>query len=510
MSQFENIPYRILAVDDELPILGLYEQILSTPPLVVADGPADRDQLRKQSLTESPVFEVTCCNQGDQAVEAVKLSLKEGNPFALAFLDLHMPPGPDGQWTAEQIQKLDPGISIILVTGYSTTDGSEFKFKSNFADKLLYLQKPFHRKEIVQFATALGNKWRAEKELRKLHSEMETLVEQRTGELVSANKQLKIEIENRRQAQKALHMSEMNFRNMIKNNADGILIFDENSIVRFMNPAAESIFGIRAEQLVGQTFDHLVVAGKPVELDLISGDGSSATAEMRVMETEWEGEPAYLASLRDITERKLMQQELQDNLDDLKQAVNGTIKAIALTVEMRDPYTSGHQHRVASLAKAIAKEINVSSDQAEGVYMASAIHDIGKISLPAEILSKPVKLSDIEVQMIQAHSQVGYDILKGIDFPWPIAQIVLQHHERMDGSGYPHKLAGDEILMEARILGVADVVETMASHRPYRPSIGLDKALEEIAQNKTVLYDPLVVDACVRLFADKGFELPSL
>jgi len=177
---------------------------------------------------------------------------------------------------------------------------------------------------------------------------------------------------------------------------------------------------------------------------------------------------------------------------------------------MRDPYTSGHQHRVASLAKAIAKEINVSSDQAEGVYMASAIHDIGKISLPAEILSKPVKLSDIEVQMIQAHSQVGYDILKGIDFPWPIAQIVLQHHERMDGSGYPHKLAGDEILMEARILGVADVVETMASHRPYRPSIGLDKALEEIAQNKTVLYDPLVVDACVRLFADKGFELPSL
>ena len=231
---------------------------------------------------------------------------------------------------------------------------------------------------------------------------------------------------------------------------------------------------------------------------------------MRVMETEWEGEKTFLASLRDITERKLMSQGLQDNLDDLKQAVNGTIKAIALTVEMRDPYTSGHQHRVASLTRAIAAEIDISSDQAEGVFMAAAIHDIGKISLPAEILSKPVKLSDIEMQMIQAHSQVGYDILKGIDFPWPIADIVLQHHERMDGSGYPNKLSGNDILLEARIVGVADVVETMASHRPYRPSIGLDKALEEITQNKTVLYDPQVVDACIALFTQKGFELPSL
>ena len=277
-----------------------------------------------------------------------------------------------------------------------------------------------------------------------------------------------------------------------------------------MNPASENIFGIRAGQLVGQTFDHLVTPGKPIELDLISGDGTSATAEMRVMETEWEGEKTYLASLRDITERKLMSQGLQDNLNDLKQAVNGTIQAIALTVEMRDPYTSGHQHRVASLTRAIAAEIDISSDQAEGVFMAAAIHDIGKISLPAEILSKPVKLSDIEMQMIQAHSQVGYDILKGIDFPWPIADIVLQHHERMDGSGYPNKLSGNDILLEARIVGVADVVETMASHRPYRPSIGLDKALEEIAQNKTVLYDPQVVDACLSLFSDKGYELPAL
>jgi HD-GYP domain-containing protein (c-di-GMP phosphodiesterase class II) len=513
MSQFEEKPYRILAVDDELTILGLYEQILS-PHLVLDNNSSEQNSeqnvVTKPVFLETPAFEVTCCNQGDQAVEAVRLSIKEGRPFALAFLDLHMPPGPDGQWTAAQIQNLDPGVNIILVTGYAASETGDLDFKTDFSDKTLYLQKPFHRQEIIQFATSLGHKWQAEKELRTLHAKMESLVEQRTAELLKANQQLQIEIDNRRKAQNALHMSEMNFRNMINNNADGILIFDNNSIVRFMNPAAENIFGIRAEQLVGQTFDHLVVPGKPIELDLISGDGSSATAEMRVMETEWEGQKAYLASLRDITERKLMQQELEINLDDLKQAVNGTIKAIASTVEIRDPYTSGHQHRVASLARAIAEQIKLSTDQAEGVYMAAAIHDIGKISLPAEILSKPVKLTDIEVQMIQTHSQVGFDILKGIDFPWPIADVVLQHHERMDGSGYPKHLAGGNILLEARILGVADVVETMASHRPYRPSIGLDKALEEIEQNKGLLYDPDVVAACLTLFADKDFEFPSL
>jgi len=503
MSQFERKPYRILAVDDELTILGLYEQILS-PHL------SRQNEMENKAYSDEHHFEVSCCNQGDQAIEVVKLSLKEGRPFAVAFLDIHMPPGPDGHFTAEQIHSLDPSINIILVTGYADTTTNASATRSEFADKLLYLQKPFHRQEIVQFASALSTKWQAEKEILNLHAEMEILVERRTEALLKSNRQLKVEIENRRKAQKDLFMSEMNFRNMINNNADGILILDKNSIVRFMNPAAENIFGIRAQQLVGQTFEHLVVAGKPLELDLISGDGKSTVAEMRVMETEWEGEKAYLASLRDITERKSMQQEVQDSLDDLKQAINGTIKAIALTVEMRDPYTSGHQQRVASLARAIAQESALAHDRTEGVYMAAAIHDIGKISLPAEILSKPVKLSDIELRMIQSHSQVGFDILKGIEFPWPIAQIVLQHHERIDGSGYPQCLTGKDILLEARIVGVADVVETMSSHRPYRPMIGLDKALEEISNNKDKLYDSQVVNACLKLFSDKGFEFPNI
>jgi len=503
MSQFERKPFRILAVDDELTILGLYEQILSPQP-------TRQDRAPDKSFPADPHFEVSCCNQGDQAIEVVKLSLKEGRPFAVVFLDIHMPPGPDGYFTAEQIHELDQSINIILVTGYADTGINESSNKNEFTDQLLYLQKPFHRQEIVQFATALSLKWQAEKEILTMHSEMEILVEKRTEALLKTNRQLKVEIENRRKAQKDLYMSEMNFRNMINNNADGILILDKNSIVRFMNPAAENIFGIRAQQLVGQTFEHLVQPGQPLELDLISGDGRATVAEMRVMETEWEGEKAFLSSMRDITERKKMQQEVQDSLDDLKQAINGTIKAIALTVEMRDPYTSGHQQRVASLARAIAQEFNLARDIAEGVYMAAAIHDIGKISLPAEILSKPVKLSAIELSMIQSHSQVGYDILKGIEFPWPIAQIVLQHHERVNGSGYPQGLSGNDILLEARIVGVADVVETMSSHRPYRPSIGLDKALEEILENRGVLYDAQVVDACLKLFGERGYEFPEL
>jgi putative nucleotidyltransferase with HDIG domain len=492
MKQKDFRKYRILAVDDDPAILDLYQQILN---------PA------MQKGREDSAFEVDCCAQGPEAVEAVKFSLDFNRSYAVVFLDLNMPPGPDGEWTAEQIQKLDPLTNIVLVSGFMRTSPGKFGQKAGGLDRLLYLQKPFHRQEILQFATALSAKWQAEVELRNLHLEMENLVGQRTAALLQANKQLKKEVEYREKTEKALHTSEINFRNMIYSNADGILILDkDSSIVRFMNPAAETIFGTKAKHFVGRAFEHLVIPDKPTELDIIIGEGKSCIAEMRVMETEWEGQTAYLASLRDITDRKRMQQRLQLSLDNLKTVMDGTISAMAMAVEMRDPYTSGHQHRVAELVKAIAEEIKLSAENIEGVYMAASIHDIGKISLPAEILSKPVKLTDIERKMIQAHSRVGYEILKGIDFSWPIAQIVLQHHERMDGSGYPHGLGGEEILIGARIVGVADVVETMASHRPYRPSIGLDKALEEVSQNSGRLYDKKVVQACLRLFNEKGFK----
>ncbi|MCX5990853.1 MAG: HD-GYP domain-containing protein, partial [Chloroflexi bacterium] len=181
------------------------------------------------------------------------------------------------------------------------------------------------------------------------------------------------------------------------------------------------------------------------------------------------------------------------------------IQAIALTSESRDRYTAGHQRRVAQLGCAIAREMGFTPDQTQAIRIAGLLHDIGKISVPQEILSKPGILTDIEFQLIKVHSQVGYDILKTVEFPWPIADIVVQHHERMNGSGYPSGIREDKLLIEARILGVADVVEAMTSHRPYRPPLGIDKALEEISCNSGILYDPNVVSACLGVFSEKGF-----
>jgi putative nucleotidyltransferase with HDIG domain len=201
-----------------------------------------------------------------------------------------------------------------------------------------------------------------------------------------------------------------------------------------------------------------------------------------------------------------LEQEVLKRTLQIRKTLAGVTEAIAVIIEMRDPYTAGHQRRVAQLACAIAKEMEQPTEEIEGLRMAGTLHDIGKIYVPAEILSKPGRLTELEMGMIRAHCQAGYDILKNIDFPQPIAQIVLQHHENIDGSGYPGRLSGEDILLKVRILHVADVVEAMASHRPYRPALGTDKALEEISQKRGVLYDSEVVDACLRLFRDKRFQ----
>jgi len=227
----------------------------------------------------------------------------------------------------------------------------------------------------------------------------------------------------------------------------------------------------------------------------------------RVTSTEYGGKRATVGSFMDVTDRKRAEEELKQSLKRLRQAMEGAVLAIALIVESRDPYTAGHQRRVTDLACAIAREMGLPESQTDLLRMAAAIHDIGKIYVPAEILSKPGRLADVESSIIRTHPQVGYNIVKEMAFPYPVAETVLQHHERMDGSGYPSGLAGEEILMEARVLAVADVVEAMASHRPYRPAVRIGKALNEISQNTGTLYDPEVVDACLRLFNEKQFKL---
>jgi putative nucleotidyltransferase with HDIG domain len=209
---------------------------------------------------------------------------------------------------------------------------------------------------------------------------------------------------------------------------------------------------------------------------------------------------------RDISERKRSEDKLQSSYRRLEDTLDGVIQAMALTVETRDRRTGGHQRRVTELAHAIATEIGLSKERSRGVRIAGLLHDVGKITIPTEILSKPGRLSDMEFAIIKTHSKAGYDILKSIDFPWPVADIVVQHHERMDGSGYPSGLKGEQTALEARILAVADVVEAMVSHRPHRPALGTDQAMQEITDNRGRLYDANVVDACLALFNRGSFR----
>ena len=334
------------------------------------------------------------------------------------------------------------------------------------------------------------------------------MVEKRTTALAVANEHLKTEAENRQEMERNLRISQENFRGMILKNPDGIIIFDTEQMIRFVNPAAEEIFGRKAEVFIGTSLGYPLVEGGRTELDIIRPEGNPAVVEMRVTGTRWEGKKAYLASLRDISEHNRTKEDLKKSLDVLKDTMTCTVEAMARTLERRDPYTAGHQYRVALLSRAIGEEMGLSDPQVLGLYMAALVHDIGKISVPTEFLTKPGYLSQPEMNMIRCHPEDGYDILKDIPFPWPIARFVIQHHERMDGSGYPFGLSGEEISLEARILAVADVVEAMASDRPYRAALGLQLALDEISKNSGKSYDPRVVDVCVRLFEEKAVHPP--
>jgi PAS domain S-box-containing protein len=215
----------------------------------------------------------------------------------------------------------------------------------------------------------------------------------------------------------------------------------------------------------------------------------------------------YDGLVENIDERKRAEEQTRLSHQKLRVTFEKTISALASALEKRDAYTSGHQRRVSELAQAIGLEMGLPGEMIDGIRMSGVIHDLGKIAIPAEILSKPSRLSDTEFSLIKVHPQVGYDILKDIEFPWPLADIIHQHHERIDGSGYPQGLSDGGILLEAKIMAVADVVEAIASHRPYRPALGIEKALEEIAGKKGVFYDPMAVDACLRLFCEKRFIL---
>ena len=327
----------------------------------------------------------------------------------------------------------------------------------------------------------------------------------------------------RRQAEEALRESEEKYRQLVERATDGIAIV-QDSRFKYINPRAAEIGGFSHEELIDAPFSRYLAtedldflestysregtgedAGAIFEAAVKRKDGSTVSVELNTGPITYGGRRANLIILRDVSDRRRAEDELGRTLERLRKAMGATIQAMSLTIETRDPYTAGHQKRVSDLARAIATEMRLTPEDIDAIRMAASIHDLGKISIPAEILSKPGKISEYEFRLIQNHPQIGYEILRTIEFPWPIAEVVLQHHERMNGSGYPNGLRGEDISPIARILAVADVVEAMVSHRPYRSALTLGEAIHEITKNRGSLYDPDAVDACKRLFIEGRF-----
>lgn len=317
---------------------------------------------------------------------------------------------------------------------------------------------------------------------------------------------------------------------ILKSIADAVIATDDQGRITLMNPLAESLTGWPQEQAVSLPLNDIYQTVNPqtgkdyqIPLDkVIQGSRWRHTTEVVLRSKNDQRTPidqkvapirnqqgaitGAVVTFTDISRRKKAEDDVIHSFQQQQRALEGTVQAMAFTIETRDPYTAGHQRRVTQLAQAISKEMGLSDYEVEGIRMAGDLHDIGKIYVPAEILSKPGKISEVEYSIIKTHPQVGHDILKPIEFPWPIADIVLQHHERMDGSGYPAGLKGDKILLPARILAVADVIEAMSTHRPYRPALTIEAALDEISRNRGRLYDSEVVDACLRVFQKERFS----
>lgn len=334
------------------------------------------------------------------------------------------------------------------------------------------------------------------------------------------------EITERKRAEAAIRKSERFFNTIFESINDPFNILDRDYRIIKANESYAQMRGKTVEQLLGrrcyeilynrdsvcegcsvqETFD----SGKPNTKEKLASfpPGSNTWIEIYTYPILGEAENALyvIEYTRDITNRKMSEEATRESFKKLQRTIEGTIQAIAKMVEILDPYTTGHQRRVTQLACAIARETGLSEERIEAIRVAGLLHDIGKIAIPEGILSSPRAIDKNELEIIRSHVQVGYKILKEVEFDPLVTQIVLQHHERMDGSGYPHRLAGDEILLEARILGVADEVEAMTSHRPHRPPLSIKKALVEIFKQRGTLFDPDVVETCIKVFTEKGFN----
>jgi PAS domain S-box-containing protein/putative nucleotidyltransferase with HDIG domain len=330
------------------------------------------------------------------------------------------------------------------------------------------------------------------------------------------------DLTEREEAHRSLLASEHEKEVVLSSLSELVMYHDRDMKLRWVNKAASEFLGLPGAELIGKycheilhkikvPYEECPVArvfksGKTEEQEILLPSGRWWFVRAYPVKDEKNKVEGAVEVILDITRRKKAEEEQRDILEKSRRILDETVIALAATAERRDPYTAGHQRRVGQLAGAIARQIGLDEDQVEGIRMSAIIHDVGKVYVPVEILSKPSKLTELEFSIIQTHPHIGYEILKHVEFPWPVAKIVLQHHEKINGSGYPDGIRGEDILIEAKIITVADVVEAMASHRPYRPALGIDVALREISKNKGTLYDSQVVEACIRVFKKGHFS----
>ena len=336
------------------------------------------------------------------------------------------------------------------------------------------------------------------------------------------------DITERKRMEESLKASAEQFRGLVEQTIAGIYII-QDGVFAYCNQRFAEIFGYgSSDEIVGLNpltlvddkdrnlvADNIRLRTESESLDVnysftaIRKNGAKIVVGVHGSGATYLGQPALIGLLQDISEKQRDEEQIQRYIAQLQDAFMNTVEVAMNLSEMRDPYTSGHERRVAEIAVAISEELGFDAHRQQGMRVSGYLHDIGKITIPAEILSKPGKLSEIEYSLIKEHAQAGYDVLKNVDFPWPVALVALQHHERLDGTGYPQGLKGEGIIIEARILAVADVVEAMSSHRPYRAGLGIEKAIAEIERGRGTAYDEAVVDACPMLFKEKGYHLPE-
>lgn len=479
--------------------------------ILIADDNVDWLASLKEVFSQEG-YEVDAVSNGVEALAAA-----ERNPPDILFTDLLMPEM-DGFTLCQRI-KAKPELAdvpVVFCSGYfHERDQKRLEEALGVAH---FVRKPAELDKILNLVNSIigGERPAAAPKQPNLENQG-ALQEIYNTTMLSKLTGMVDMLHEERQTYKDLLLR---FNSLTDSASDAIIIADNRGAICYWNKTAEDFFQYGREEAMRQPLSMIVPGdrqgadggleflkpeeaksmGDYFELNVCRKDGSQFPAE--ISHSSWqekEGEPFHSLILRDVTARKALEEQLRRNLEAF-------LRAVAKFVEARDPYTAGHQRRVGGLADAIAKHLNLDEKVCEGVHFGALIHDIGKISVPAEILSKPSRLSQAEYSLIKTHPSTGFEILDDIDFPWPVAEMVHQHHERLDGSGYPRGLSGDDIMLEAKIIAVADVVEAITSHRPYRPALGLEQAMEEIKVNRGKFYDPVVVDACIDVLSDFSFD----